>query len=158
CYYAPCARGRTARGDLNRKVRLRPRSCRDFHRVELNMDRRFLRAALIGLLVLLAIIAAQPYVLRLLSGKPQTVQPRGELASAEKTAIELFERLSPSVVQVAGMHATSAFSAEEEGSGAQTGTGFVWDGAGHIVTNNHVVQGADRLAIRLASGNVLPAS
>src|SRR5262249_34720483 len=122
------------------------------------MDRRFVRAALIGLLVLLAIIAAQPYVLRLLSGQPQTVQPRGELASAEKTAIELFEKLSPSVVQVAGVHATSAFSAEEEGSGTQTGTGFVWDGAGHIVTNNHVVQGTDRLAIRLASGNVLPAS
>ena len=123
------------------------------------MNSRFVRAALIGLLVLLGIIAAQPYVLRLLSGQPRIIQPRGDLASAEKTAIELFERLSPSVVQVAGVHARSGgFGPEDEGSGAQTGTGFIWDGAGHIVTNNHVVQGTDRLAVRLASGNVLAAS
>src|SRR4051812_21855394 len=123
------------------------------------MDRRFLRAALIGLLVLLAIIAAQPYVLRLLSGQPRSIQPRGDLATAEKTGIELFERLSPSVVQVAAAAGASAgLNPEEEGAGTQTGTGFIWDTAGHIVTNNHVVQGTDTLAVRLASGTVLPAS
>jgi 2-alkenal reductase len=33
----------------------------------------------------------------------------------------------------------------------------VWDGAGHIVTNDHVVQGAGILAVRFASGQVLRA-
>jgi 2-alkenal reductase len=48
----------------------------------------------------------------------------------------------------------------DEGSGQggmQTGTGFVWDAAGHVVTNNHVVQGARPIAIRLVSGEVVTA-
>ena len=32
------------------------------------------------------------------------------------------------------------------------GSGFIWDAAGHVVTNNHVVQGARPVTIRLASG------
>jgi 2-alkenal reductase len=39
----------------------------------------------------------------------------------------------------------------------QTGSGFIWDGAGHIVTNNHVVQGATALSVRLSSGEVVRA-
>jgi 2-alkenal reductase len=46
----------------------------------------------------------------------------------------------------------------EEGGGQQTGTGFVWDAAGHIVTNNHVVQNASPIAIRLNSGEIVPAT
>ena len=41
---------------------------------------------------------------------------------------------------------------------AGTGSGFVWDAAGHVVTNNHVVDGASAVNIRLASGEVVPAS
>ena len=47
----------------------------------------------------------------------------------------------------------------EEGGGAQTGTGFVWDEAGHVVTNFHVVQGAqraDRRPARLAARSSPP--
>ncbi len=51
---------------------------------------------------------------------------------------------------------------EEQGGGSQTGTGFVWDGAGHIVTNNHVVaaaaQGGGSIAVRLSSGAVSTAT
>ncbi len=35
-----------------------------------------------------------------------------------------------------------------------SGTGFVWDNNGHVVTNNHVVQNANEVAIRFASGEV----
>ena len=35
-----------------------------------------------------------------------------------------------------------------------TGSGLVWDDAGHIVTNHHVIEAAE---VRLASGHVLPA-
>jgi 2-alkenal reductase len=40
----------------------------------------------------------------------------------------------------------------------QTGTGFVWDEAGHVVTNNHVVEGASEVFIRLASGDMARAT
>jgi 2-alkenal reductase len=57
-------------------------------------------------------------------------------------------------VQVVALQA--AGSAAEPGAGS--GTGFIWDAAGHIVTNNHVVQGANSLAVRLASQQVAPAA
>ena len=56
--------------------------------------------------------------------------------------------------------AISAARARRPGGGAaasQTGTGFVWDAAGHVVTNNHVVQSASPIAIRLTSGEIVPA-
>ena len=37
------------------------------------------------------------------------------------------------------------------------GSGFVWDTAGHIITNNHVVEGADALQVTFSDGVVLPA-
>jgi 2-alkenal reductase len=83
------------------------------------------------------------------------VTPRGELAPGEKAAVELFQRVSPSVVQVVGASPEAALGNMSEG--VHSGTGFVWDAAGHIVTNNHVVQGASEIAIRFASGRVAPA-
>jgi 2-alkenal reductase len=122
---------------------------------------RFGRLALFGLLILLGIIAAQPYIERLMfPATPRTVSPRGNLTEAERTAIEIFERVSPSVVQVAGRPGTVISSAEEEGEGGrlQSGTGFVWDQAGHVVTNSHVVQGTSEVAVRFASGETVRAA
>jgi S1-C subfamily serine protease len=49
----------------------------------------------------------------------------------------------------------AAQEAEAANEGAvQSGTGFVWDETGHIVTNNYVVQGTSSLMVRLASGEV----
>jgi serine protease Do len=38
------------------------------------------------------------------------------------------------------------------------GSGFVWDNAGHIVTNNHVVDGADKIEVKFSDGTVVPAT
>ena len=38
-----------------------------------------------------------------------------------------------------------------------TGSGFVWDERGHIVTNNHVVAGASAVTVRLADDTSHPA-
>jgi S1-C subfamily serine protease len=38
-----------------------------------------------------------------------------------------------------------------------SGSGFVWDMQGHIVTNNHVVEGSDRLNVTFADGLTAPA-
>jgi len=56
--------------------------------------------------------------------------------------IELYERVSPSVVHVG----IAAGGLGDSG----TGSGFVWDTKGHIVTNTHVVESADRIFVRFA--------
>ena len=89
----------------------------------------------------------------------RTVDQRGPLSEAERANIELFERVSPSVVQVAARSAAASPLAEDEGggAGAASGTGFVWDNDGHVVTNNHVVQNGSEVAVRFASGEVAQA-
>jgi 2-alkenal reductase len=124
------------------------------------MDHRLTRFVVFALVIVLGIYVAQPYIDRLLysASTPRAVEPRGNLSDLERSTIELFEHDSPSVVQVVGRAAALASSSsEEEGVPAQSGTGFIWDGAGHIVTNNHVVEGADALRVRFASGQVLRA-
>jgi 2-alkenal reductase len=124
------------------------------------MDHRFTRFVVFALVIVLGVYIAQPYIDRLLysASTPRAVEPRGNLSELERSTIELFERDSSSVVQVVGRAAgLESSQSEGEGVAAQTGTGFVWDRAGHIVTNNHVVEGADALVVRLASGEVLRA-
>ncbi|MEA1831488.1 trypsin-like peptidase domain-containing protein [Methylobacterium durans] len=136
------------------------------------MPDRFARIALAAVIVLLALFVAQPYLTALLfsAETPRAVTARGELAPAEATTVALFERASPSVVHVFAQAAAQGSALmslddpdeQEQGqSGTQTGTGFVWDAAGHIVTNNHVVQGAIQsggsVSVRLSSGEVVPA-
>ena len=124
------------------------------------MNSRFSRAIMVLIAVLLGAIVLQPYVDRLLfsATSPRAVEPRGQLSDIERTTIEVFERVSPSVVQVVGLPAEAGqMPVEQEGSGVQSGTGFIWDAAGHAVTNDHVVAGAGRLAVRFASGEVVGA-
>jgi S1-C subfamily serine protease len=123
------------------------------------MGDRFSKIVVGVLLVVLAVYLGQPYVDRLLfsASTPRAVAPRGNLAEIERTSIEIFERASPSVVQVVGRaDGIAALPSEDENVPAQSGTGFVWDAAGDIVTNDHVVEGTSSLAVRL-SGQVLRA-
>jgi S1-C subfamily serine protease len=124
------------------------------------MGDRFSKIVIAALLVVLAIYLAQPYADRLLfsASTPRAVEPRGSLSDIERMSIEIFERVSPAVVQVVGRAGMlEAPQSEGENGPAQSGTGFVWDQAGHIVTNDHVVEGTGSLAVRLASGQVLRA-
>src|ERR1700719_3979362 len=122
------------------------------------MNGRFFRSVVIIVLALLAVSVAQPYLTRLLPGDtaPRPIAPRGDLSDAERSIIAIFERVSPSVVQVVGRKGGGDL-ASEESEGVQSGTGFVWDDAGNIVTNNHVVEGTTDVAVRLASGKAIPA-
>ncbi len=124
------------------------------------MGDRFSKIVVGALLVVLAVYLAQPYVDRLLfsASTPRTVEPRGSLSDIERMSIEIFERVSASVVQVVGRAGVlEAPPSEGENGPTQSGTGFVWDAAGHIVTNDHVVEGTGSLAVRLATGQVLRA-
>ena len=123
------------------------------------MRDRFTRLTLGILLILLAAFVVQPYIDRIFfSGMPRPVEPRGSLAEAERTTIEIFERVSPSVVQVVARAAAAGpRGLDEEGAGVQSGTGFMWDTSRHVVTNSHVVAGTSEVVVRLASGDVVQA-
>jgi S1-C subfamily serine protease len=109
-------------------------------------------------LVAIALVAA-PYARHYFfaATTPRLVHPRADLTELEKTTIALFERSSPAVVQVVVQRDRISGVGEldpDTGPGVGSGTGFLWDEAGNIVTNAHVASGARRVAIRSASGNV----
>ena len=125
--------------------------------MEARMRDGFTRVMLAALLVLVAVFVAQPYIDRIFfPPTPRPVEPRGSLAEAERTAIEIFDRVSPSVVQVVARPA-GAGSQGIVAEGVQTGTGFIWDSSRHLVTNSHVVAGTSEVVVRLASGELVQA-
>jgi len=88
-----------------------------------------------------------------INATPRTVVARGNLAADEQSTIELFERSRASVVfistrqQVQDLWTRNVFSVPRG-----SGSGFIWDDAGHVVTNFHVIQGASGATVRLADG------
>ncbi|SDR63469.1 2-alkenal reductase [Rhizobiales bacterium GAS113] len=125
------------------------------------MGSRSFRYVMALMLIVLAIPVIRPYIeYRLYAATtPRPVEARGGLADYENSAIEIFERVSPSVVHVVGREGGDelSLSAGDE-VGIRTGTGFVWDQAGNVVTNDHVVEGTKVLAVRLASGEAVKAT
>ena len=86
--------------------------------------------------------------------KPRAITPRGDLSDMEKATIALFERASPSVVYINTTQLRQDFftlNVFEMPRG--TGSGFIWDHEGHIVTNCHVIAGADRCMVTLHDGS-----
>jgi S1-C subfamily serine protease len=81
----------------------------------------------------------------------RAVTPRGKLMDSEETAIRIFHKTRPSVASVLALRQSKRPSPD---SVIVMGSGFVWDAAGHIVTNYHVVDGADELAVHFGSGSL----
>src|SRR6187402_1731143 len=79
---------------------------------------------------------------------PRATAPRGPLTADEQATIRLFEAASPSVAYITTerVERVDVFrSSVAQGAGS----GFVWDAAGHVVTNNHVVEGAQQVKVQL---------
>jgi len=84
---------------------------------------------------------------------PRAVIARGELAADEKSTIELFEQSRASVVFITTRQRVQDYWTRNVFSvPAGTGSGFIWDDAGHVVTNFHVIQGASEATVRLDDG------
>jgi S1-C subfamily serine protease len=85
---------------------------------------------------------------------PRTVAARGDLAADEKATIELFKESSPSVVYITTASVQrDRFTLDLHEIPQGTGSGFVWDDQGHIVTNYHVIRGAGSAKVTLNDGN-----
>jgi S1-C subfamily serine protease len=83
--------------------------------------------------------------------EPRPVTARGDLAEDEKNNIELFETVSPSVVYITSIELRrSLFSLNIYEIPQGTGSGFIWDKEGRIVTNYHVIEDASRVEVTLA--------
>ncbi|MEY4190438.1 MAG: putative DegP protease, partial [Planctomycetota bacterium] len=68
-------------------------------------------------------------------GNARTVVPRGNLAEDEKSTIELYNRSKQCVVHITTLaNRRSAFSLNVQQVPEGTGSGFIWDEGGHIVT------------------------
>jgi 2-alkenal reductase len=83
--------------------------------------------------------------------EPRAVVPRAPLPESERGLVTLFESAAPSVAYITTESMVQrGFFGAELAQGA--GSGFIWDNAGHIVTNNHVVQGTRRVLVQLDAG------
>jgi 2-alkenal reductase len=112
---------------------------------------------------------AQPVTVGQGSGQPGIAQGAGGASAAPvgqaapgaqpgspyDTVIRVYRDWRPSVVTVISTAVSPDFRAKPEASG--TGSGFMIDEQGHVLTNNHVVGDANRLEITLANGTTLPA-
>jgi S1-C subfamily serine protease len=75
----------------------------------------------------------------------------------ENQIVDVYDAASPSVVNITNrsyVYYRFMGSVPEEG----TGSGFVYDTQGHIVTNYHVIENADELLVTLAGGQVYTAT
>jgi S1-C subfamily serine protease len=92
-------------------------------------------------------------------GVPREVKARGDLAEIEKTNIAIYKNAKPSVVHITSLTVQRDewnFSTQEVPEG--TGSGFIWDKGGHVVTNYHVIKGADAAHVTLADHTTWRAS
>jgi S1-C subfamily serine protease len=82
---------------------------------------------------------------------PRSVASRGDLGSDETETIKLFENAQASVVYITSLSVERDFismNVFEIPQGA--GSGFIWDSAGYIVTNFHLIQNAQAATVTLS--------
>jgi S1-C subfamily serine protease len=94
-----------------------------------------------------------------IDAQPRVVTPRGELADFEKAFISIYKNASPSVVHITALTTQrNAFSLNVQQVPEGTGSGFIWNDDGYIVTNFHVIQKADAAEVVLADRTALKAT
>jgi len=93
------------------------------------------------------------------NAEPRVVQARGNLAEDERSTIELFENSRASVVFITTrQRVMDAWTRNIFSVPSGTGSGFIWDDHGHIITNLHVIKGASEATVRLTDGRDYKAS
>ena len=114
---------------------------------------------LILLCMILGLMLAKDYWLeKRATHQERPIAPRADLAGSEQATIARFEEASPSVVFITSVRLEQRqtffgrLNIHKIPSG--TGTGFIWNDQGHIVTNLHVIQGASEAQVTLSDQSV----
>ncbi len=82
---------------------------------------------------------------------PRAITARGDLAADEQATIALFDQASPAVVDITSLGLQrDRFSLNLFEIPQGTGSGFIWDYDGHIITNFHVIEKASSAKVTLA--------
>ena len=124
---------------------------KDFDGVSLLRSIRILLLILITLLALFVFLPIIENIWASMHSEPRSITSRGELSLTEKTNIEIFQQSSPSVVYITTLEDTlNLWTRDITRIPRGTGSGFIWDRQGHIITNYHVLQGASAVRIRLS--------
>lgn len=111
------------------------------------------RPLLIGLILGTGVLVGWCSNNVLSSAGPRPITRRGPLESSEQALIERFREARPSVVFITSIQVQQGWFFEQDVR-TGTGSGFIWDESGHIVTNFHVVEGADELSVTLSDQSV----
>src|SRR5262249_58365224 len=126
---------------------------------------RLLPLLVVLLIVLLvAVIVQGAFLYRLYSVSPADYQPRpvearGDLAADEKATIDIYNRVRPSVVHITTLaNRQDRFTLNVQQVPEGTGSGFVWDEDGFVVTNYHVIKDADQAVVTLNDNTTWKAS
>ncbi|HEX4420866.1 MAG TPA: trypsin-like peptidase domain-containing protein [Kofleriaceae bacterium] len=91
--------------------------------------------------------------------RPIAQRPDDKLGASEQATIDVFSKFSRSVVNITSLETHRDRMTLDVSEIAQgTGSGFVWDQDGHIVTNFHVVQHGDRASVTLNDHTTYPAT
>ncbi len=96
--------------------------------------------------------------------RPSAAAPSIEIAPGADVETQIYtavyQKVNPSVVYIENLTQVSMGSqgqGSDETLAESSGSGFVWDSAGYIVTNQHVVEGASALRVIFSDGIVLEA-
>jgi S1-C subfamily serine protease len=112
----------------------------------------------LSLVLALALVATLPAWGKNEAAGPRAVTARGPLGADEINNIQVFKAASPSVVHITTLqNQRDLFSRNVSQVPSGTGSGFVWDAEGHVVTNFHVIQGAQAARVTLADQTTWPA-
>jgi serine protease Do len=85
----------------------------------------------------------------LVQPSPVAVNPES-VQAYEGTLENIYNQVSPSVVNINVILQASGFN----GNSGALGSGFIWDTQGHIVTNNHVIDGATSIEVNFSDGSI----
>ncbi|NJL07736.1 MAG: trypsin-like serine protease [Methylacidiphilales bacterium] len=114
------------------------------------------RIAILALVICGLLAGEQIFRIYWLSAtEPRPVSARSDLEGDEKRTAAVFRATAPSVVAVQSVRASPHFDAE---GGGGAGSGFIWDRAGHVVTNDHVIDDAGDILVVLDDGRAFPAN
>lgn len=117
---------------------------------------RYRRAAVLLAATVLTLVAGGPVLAQANASTSVPFVDKQGLDLAEKRVIAVYNEVAPSVVNITTQVMQPSFfygSVPAEGAAS----GFVIDTEGHILTNYHVIQNAQRINVAFGNGTSLPA-